>query len=206
MVHPPFVLSRSHTVCYHPLSLNTHDERTAFVRSLSPSVLQWAVAGRMSETLLEAVRGLHVAYPDLGVKPLLAQLREQHPGLGAGNKEVREALKAVKAVGEAKAAAPATATTPAVAATSSLPTAESPSHAALSLACIGCARCPSDMDDGREKHPICDMCRDEKLPTTYLCGKDCPANPGAWDMHGLFHKKLRKHRRAGWWSDAAAAS
>ena len=140
-----------------------------------------------------------MAYPDFGVKPLLAQLREQHPDLGAGNKEVREALKAE---GEAKAAAPAAATTPAVAATPSLPAAESPSHAALSLACIGCARCPSDMDDGREKHPICDMCRDEKLPTTYLCGKDCPANPGAWDMHGLFHKKLRKHRRA--WKDGGA--
>ena len=55
--------------------------------------------------LLEAVRGLHVADPDLGVKPLLAKLREQQPDLGAGNKEVREALKALKAEGEAAAAA-----------------------------------------------------------------------------------------------------
>ena len=51
------------------------------------------------------------------------------------------------------------------------------------------------MDDGREKHPICDMCSDEKLPTTYMCGKNCPANPGAWEMHGVFHKKLRKQRK-----------
>ena len=59
----------------------------------------------MSEALLEAVRGRHVADPDLGVQPLLARLREQQPGLGAGNKEVREALKALKkAEGEAKAA------------------------------------------------------------------------------------------------------
>ena len=65
----------------------------------------------------------------------------------------------------------------------------------LSLACIGCARLPSDMDDGREKHPICDRCLDLKLPTTYLCGKSCPANPGAWEMHGAFHKKLRKNRK-----------
>eukprot|EP00964_Phaeocystis_antarctica_P106159 scaffold71081_cov61-Phaeocystis_antarctica.AAC.3 len=50
----------------------------------------------MSEALLEAVRGLHVADPDLGVKPLLAKLREQQPDLGAGNKEVREALIALK--------------------------------------------------------------------------------------------------------------
>merc|ERR1740130_668811 len=70
-----------------------------------------------------------------------------------------------------------------------------PLPVALSLACIGCFRLPSDMDDDREKHPICDMCRDEKLPTTYLCGKDCPANPGAWKLHGAFHKKLRKTRK-----------
>ncbi len=57
-----------------------------------------------------------------------------------------------------------------------------PSNAALSLACIGCYRLPSDMDDEREKHPICDMCRDEKLPTTYLCGVECPGNPGAWQL------------------------
>eukprot|EP00964_Phaeocystis_antarctica_P130026 scaffold93840_cov60-Phaeocystis_antarctica.AAC.2 len=51
------------------------------------------------------------------------------------------------------------------------------------------------MDDGREKHPICDMCRDEKLPTTYQCGVNCPANPGAWQLHGVFHKRLRKQRK-----------
>ena len=48
------------------------------------------------------------------------------------------------------------------------------------------------MDDDREKHPICDKCRDLKMPTTYLCGVDCPANPGAWELHGAFHKKVRK--------------
>ena len=36
------------------------------------------------------------------------------------------------------------------------------------------------MGDEREKHPICDMCHDEQMPTTYLCGDDCPANPEAW--------------------------
>ena len=39
------------------------------------------------------------------------------------------------------------------------------------------------------------MCRDLKLPTTYLCGKDCPGNPGAWQLHGAFHKGLRKERK-----------
>ena len=68
--------------------------------------------------------------------------------------------------------------------------------AALSLACIGCFRLPSDMDDEREKHPICEKCRDEKLPTTYLCGINCPANPGAWQLHGAFHKELRKQRKS----------
>ena len=130
-----------------------------------------------------------MAYPDFGVKPLLAQLREQHPDLGAGNKEVREALIALKSEGEAKAATAAATAPPAA------DEGDAPPNAALSLACIGCFRLPSDMDDGREKHPICDMCRDEKLPTTYQCGKDCPANPGAWQLHGVFHKKLRKRRK-----------
>ena len=40
------------------------------------------------------------------------------------------------------------------------------------------------------------MCRDEKLPTKYLCGVNCPANPGAWKLHGSFHKKVRKQRKA----------
>eukprot|EP00964_Phaeocystis_antarctica_P148469 scaffold115333_cov57-Phaeocystis_antarctica.AAC.2 len=39
------------------------------------------------------------------------------------------------------------------------------------------------------------MCRDEKLPTTYQCGVNCPANPGAWELHGVFHKKVRKQRK-----------
>ena len=53
--------------------------------------------------LQKAVRKLHYADPNLGVKPLLAKLREEqqlYPG--AGNKEVHEALKAVKAEIEAK--------------------------------------------------------------------------------------------------------
>ena len=47
---------------------------------------------RMADGLLEAVRGLRLAHPELGPKPLLVKLREQQPGLGAGNKEVRGAL------------------------------------------------------------------------------------------------------------------
>ena len=43
----------------------------------------------MADGLLEAVRGLWLADPELGPKPLLAKLREQQPDLGAGNKEVR---------------------------------------------------------------------------------------------------------------------
>eukprot|EP00964_Phaeocystis_antarctica_P127280 scaffold90946_cov61-Phaeocystis_antarctica.AAC.2 len=138
------------------------------------------------DALLEAVRGLRVAEPDLGFKPLLAKLRAQQPELGAATKEVRVALAALKAESEAaKAAAAPPATYEGGA----------PSNVALSLACIGCFRLPSDMDDDREKHPICDKCRDEKLPTTYLCGVNCPANPGAWELHGVFHKKLRKERK-----------
>ena len=61
--------------------------------------------GRMADGLLEAVRGLWLADPELGPKPLLAKLREQQPDLGAGNKEVREALTALKAERVEKACA-----------------------------------------------------------------------------------------------------
>jgi len=68
-----------------------------------------------NDGLLEAVRGLHLAHPELGPKPLLAKLREQQPDLAAGNKEVREALAALKAE-ESKATEPAAAAPPAAAA------------------------------------------------------------------------------------------
>ena len=139
------------------------------------------------DALLEAVRGLRLAEPDLGLKPLLAKLREQRPELGAATKEVREALATLKA--ESEAAAKATASAPAAAERGA------PSDVALSLRCIGCLRLPSEMPDGREKHPICDKCLELKLPTTYLCGMNCPGNPGAWELPGVFHKKLRKDRK-----------
>ena len=104
---------------------------------------------------------------------------------------MREALATLKAESEAAAKAAArTADRPAAVERGA------PSDVALSLACIGCARLPSEMPDGREKHPICDKCRELKLQTTYMCGMDCPANPGAWGLHGLFHKKLRKQLKA----------
>ena len=142
------------------------------------------------DALLEAVRGLRVAEPDLGLKPLLAKLREQRPELGAATKEVREALATLKAESEAAAKAAARAAASPAAAKRG-----APSDVALSLRCIGCARLPSEMPDGREKHPICDKCKELKLQTTYMCGMDCPANPGAWELHGVFHKKLRKDRK-----------
>ena len=72
-----------------------------------------------ADGLLEAVRALHLAHPELGPKPLLAKLRQQQPGLAAGNKEVREALTALKAEEskptEEPAAAPPAAAPPAAA-------------------------------------------------------------------------------------------
>ena len=55
--------------------------------------------------VLEAVRELRAAEPDLGLKPLLAKLREQQPGLGACTKEVRKALKALESSAVAARAA-----------------------------------------------------------------------------------------------------
>ena len=74
--------------------------------------------GRMvDDGLLEAVRGLHLAHPELGPKPLLAKLRQQQPDLAAGNKEVREALAVLKAEESKPTEATPTAAAPPTAAT-----------------------------------------------------------------------------------------
>jgi len=141
----------------------------------------------MADALLEAVRGLWLADPGLGPKPLLAKLREQQLDMGAGNKEVREALLVLKAESEATEAAAA-----------APPAADSggtPSGVALSLACFGCARLPSEMGDGREKHPVCPICVKLKVPTTYWCCVNCPANPAAWKRHAVVHKKVKRRRK-----------
>ena len=147
----------------------------------------------MSEPLLRAVRALRVANPDLGLKPLLAKLREQQPDLGAATREVREALMALKAESEAAKAA---VTPPAT--DEGVPPATdeggAPPNVAVSLACVGCGRLPSDMDDEREKHPVCHKCVKRKLPTTYWCGVNCPGNPGAWQLHMVYHKDVKKRR------------
>jgi tetratricopeptide (TPR) repeat protein len=150
---------------------------------------------RMAEDcLLEAVRGLRLAHPELGPKPLLAKLREQQPGLGAGNKEVREALLALKAESEATEAA--VAAPPAAAAPPAESEGGAPPNASLapSLACFGCARLPSEMGDGREKHPVCPICVKLKVPTTYWCCVNCPANPGAYKVHAVYHKAVKRQR------------
>jgi len=140
----------------------------------------------VDDALLEAVRGLWLAHPELGPKPLLAKLREQQPGLGAGNKEVREALKAESEATEAAAAAPPAAGeggTPPIASLT------------ISLACFGCGRLPSEMGDGRVKHEVCPICVKLKVPTTYWCCVNCPGNPGAWKVHAVYHKAVKRQRR-----------
>jgi hypothetical protein len=140
--------------------------------------------------LLEAVRGLHLAHPQLGPKPLLAKLREQQPDLAAGNKEVREALAALKA--ESKPTEAAAAAPPAADALSTADEGGAQPDVAISLACFGCARLPSEMGDGREKHPSCPICRELKIPTTYWCDVNCPGNPDAWKRHTPVHKAVRR--------------
>jgi len=146
------------------------------------------------DCLLEAVRGLWLAHPELGPKPLLAKLREQQPGLSAGNKEVREALTALKAESEATEAAAAS--PPAAAAPPAVGEGGAPPNASLapSLACFGCARLPSEMGDGREKHPVCPICVKLKVPTTYWCCVNCPGNPAAWKRHAPYHKAVKRQR------------
>ena len=86
-----------------------------FYRHRARGALVSARAGTMSDALLEAVRGLWLVHPELGPKPLLAKLRQQQPDLGGGNKEVREALTALKAL-DSKATEAAAVTPPAAAA------------------------------------------------------------------------------------------
>ena len=70
-----------------------------------------------------------------------------------------------------------------------------PSGVALSLACFGCARLPSEMGDDREKHEVCPICVKLKVPTTYWCCVNCPGNPGAWKRHAVYHKEVKGHRK-----------
>ena len=179
----------------HYIKLRIH-----FVSSMPPLLGKFRDA--MADGLLELVRGLWLASPDLGPKPLLAKLREQQPDLEAGTREVREALTALKAESEAaKAAAapPANEGVPPSADEPVLPAADegdAPAHVAVSLACFGCARLPSDMDDEREKHSACEKCVKQKLPTTYWCGVNCPGNPRACKLHAAYHKGLKKHLKS----------
>jgi len=50
------------------------------------------------------------------------------------------------------------------------------------------------MGDGREKHPVCPICVKLKVPTTYWCCVNCPANPGAWKRHAPYHKAVKRQR------------
>ena len=127
-------------------------------------------------------------------------MREQQLDLGAGTKEVREALTALKAESqatEAAAAAPPAAAPPVVAATSAAGEGGAPLPASLvlSLACFGCARMPSEMDDDRVKHPVCPKCVKLKVPTTYWCCVNCPGNPAAWKRHSVYHKEVKGYRK-----------
>ena len=157
----------------------------------------------MADGLLEAVRGLWLADPELSVKPLLAKLREQQPDLGAATREVHEALISLKAETEAAKAAPAQPAAdegvpPAADEGGAPPVAGeggAPPNVAVSLACVGCGRLPSEMDDEREKHPVCHKCRKLKLPTTYWCCVNCPGNPGASQLHVAYHKEEKRERK-----------
>ena len=112
--------------------------------------------------------------------------------LAAGNKEVREALAALKA--EESKAPEAAAASPAAAPPSTSDESRAQPDVAISLACFGCGRLPSEMGDGREKHPVCPKCRELKIPTTYWCDVNCPGNPDAWKRHTPVHKAVRRLR------------
>ena len=144
----------------------------------------------VTAALLEAVRPLRAAAPALDVERLVATLREQRPDLDAGAEQVGEALRALEAEeSEATAAA-----APAAAADEGASGAPSQG---VSLACVGCGVQPWQL--GKKKFQVCPWCADAKLPATFWCGKDCPANPEAWRKHKEWHKELKEMREK--WED-----
>ena len=44
------------------------------------------------------------------------------------------------------------------------------------------------------KHDVCPICVKLKVPTTYWCGVNCPANPEAWNRHAPYHKKVKRQQ------------
>jgi tetratricopeptide (TPR) repeat protein len=50
------------------------------------------------------------------------------------------------------------------------------------------------MGDGRVKHPVCPICVKLKVPTTYWCCVNCPANPAAYKVHAVYHKAVKRQR------------
>ena len=104
---------------YHTENVTNRGYVSCTVPSLAPTEAPWWRCdgerhGSSSLIPLQAVRGLRLAHPELGPKPLPAKLREQQPDLAAGNKEVREALATLKAE-ESKTPEAAAAAAPAAA-------------------------------------------------------------------------------------------
>ena len=77
-------------ICVSVVSNKSVENSVFYIQGAPWWRLRQATRGRMADGLLEAVRGLHLAHPELGPKPLLAKLRQQQPDLAAGNKEVRD--------------------------------------------------------------------------------------------------------------------
>ena len=144
----------------------------------------------VTAALLEAVRPLRAAAPALAVERLVARLREQRPDLDAGAEQVGEALRALEAEeseGPTATAAPTAADEGASGAPSQ----------GVSLACVGCGVQPWQL--GKKKFQVCPWCAADKLPATFWCGTDCPANPEAWRKHKEWHKDLKKMQES--WKD-----
>ena len=144
----------------------------------------------MADGLLQAVRGLWLADPERPSRCSPSCGSSSQTWEPAGNKEVREALLKLELKAESEAKVFAAAAPPAAD-----DEGDAPPNVALSLACFGCARLPSEMGDDREKHPVCPKCRKYKVPTTYWCCVNCPGNPGAWKRHAVYHKQVKGFRK-----------
>ena len=171
-----------------------------------------ALKGREGLTALTAESEARAA---VAAPPSAPSARGRSADWSSADQENLEHLRACRATGQelvfseelsAKEISQMNRLIDAVAAAGHLPPAQSGTpDVAVNLACFGCARLPSDMSDGRAKHPVCPKCRKLKVPTTYWCCEKCPGNPGAWKLHAVYHKEVkgrRKRQEDGGWSSS----
>ena len=138
-------------------------------------------------SIIDKVRALRLAEPSLGVKPLVAKLREQQPDMLVGAKEVRLALVALKAGCERADLTDAQAPKALEAGSEKRPAAEvtDARHMRWGM-CWGCKVVAAKQQCGR--------CKDRQLNGGYYCSAGCFKDH--WREHKAWHKEQESNTLA----------